>query len=83
MLDFLEKQTLFLIFLRIQTDPILTLQMKLTDHVPIREDEIETHSGIPDVPLSNITEKTTFSKEVQSIFDEQFITELKAHDLYE
>ena len=39
---------------RMQTDPNLCLRIKLTDHVPIREIEIETEAKAPDVSLSNI-----------------------------
>ena len=41
---------------RMQTDPNLTLQIKLTDHVLIREIEIETEAKAPNVSLSNFSE---------------------------
>ena len=66
-----------------QTDRNLTLQIKLTDHVPIREIEIEREAKAPNVSLSNISEVTPFSQELQSAIDEQFITQLKAHSLYD
>ena len=68
---------------RLQTDPNLTLQIKLTDHVPVREIEIETEAKAPNVSLSNITEVAPFSDELQPAVDEQFITQLKAHGLYD
>ena len=66
-----------------QTDPNLTLQIKLTDHVPVREIEIETEAKAPNVSLSNISEVAPFSEELQPAVDEQFITQLKAHGLYD
>ena len=66
-----------------QTDPNLTLQIKLTDHVPVREIEIETEAKARNVPLSNISEVAPFSEELQPAVDEQFITQLKAHGLYD
>ena len=58
---------------RMQTDPNLTLQIKLTDHVPTREIEIETEAKAPNVFLSNIGEIEPFSEEIQPAVDEQFI----------
>ena len=69
--------------LGMQTDPNLTLQIKLTDHVPIREIEIETEAKAPNVSLSNISEIAPFPEELQPAVDEQFITQLKAHGLYD
>ena len=66
-----------------QTDPNLTLQIKHTDHVPIHEMGIETQTKAPDVSLSNIKEIARFSEEPQPAVDEQFITQLKAHGLYD
>ena len=66
-----------------QTDPNLTLQIKLTDHFPIREIGIETEAKAPNVSLSNISEIAPFSEELQPAVDEQFITQLKAHGLYD
>ena len=66
-----------------QTDPNLTLQIKLTDHVPIREIEIETEAKSPNDSLSNISEDVPFSEELQPAVDEQLITQLKAHGLYD
>ena len=68
---------------RMQTAPNLTLQIKLTDHVPIREIEMETEAKAPNVSLSNISEVAPFSEELQPAVDEQFITHLKAHSLYD
>ena len=45
---------------RMQTDPNLTLQIKLTDHVPVRETEIETEAKAPNVSSSNISEIAPF-----------------------
>ena len=67
---------------RMQTDPHLTLQIKLTNHVPIRENEIEGEAKAPNVPLSSISEIAPFSKELQPAVDEQFITQSKANGLY-
>ena len=66
---------------RMQTDPNLTLQMKLTDHVPVREIEIDTEAEAPDVSLSNISQIAPFSEALHPTVDEQFITQLKAHGL--
>ena len=66
-----------------QTDPNLTLQIKLTDHVPVREIKIQTEAKAPNVPLSNISEVAPFSEELQPAVDEQFIIQLKAHGFYE
>ena len=72
---------------RMQTDPNLTLQTKLTDHVPVREIEKETEAKAPNVSSSNISEIAPFSEELQLAIDEQFITQLKTHfylyDLYD
>ena len=68
---------------RMKTGPNLTLQLKLTDHVPVRENEIETEAKAPNVSLSNIIEIAPFSEELQPASDEQFITQLKAHGLYD
>ena len=59
------------------------LQIKLTDHVPVRQIEIETETGAPNVFLSNIREVAPISEELQPAVDEQFITQLKAHGLYD
>ena len=80
---FPEKQTAADFISRMQTDPNLTLQIKLTDHVPIHEMEIETEAKAPNVSLSNINEIARFSEEPQPAVDEQFITQLKAHGLYD
>ena len=66
-----------------QTDPNLTLQIKLTDHVPIPEIEIETEAKAPNVSLSNNNEIARFAEEPQPAVDEQFITQLKAQGLYD
>ena len=66
-----------------QTDPNLTLQIRLTDHVPVREIGIETEAKAQNVSLSNISEVAPFSEELQPAADEQFITQLKAHGLYD
>ena len=68
---------------RMQTDPNLTLQIKLTDHVPIREIEIEMEAKAPKFSLSNISEIAPFSEEIQPAVDEQLVTQLKAHGLYD
>ena len=49
----------------------------------MREIEIETEAKAPNVSLSNISEVAPFSEELQPAVDEQFITQLKAHGLYE
>ena len=53
-----------------QTDPYLTLQINLTDLVPIREMEIETEAKTPNVSLSNISEITPFPEEVPPVVDD-------------
>ena len=68
---------------RMQTDPNLSLRIRLTDHVPIREIEIETEAKSPDVSISNIAEVNNFPDESQSTIDENFIAQLKAHGLYD
>ena len=68
---------------RMQTDLNLTLQIELTDHVPIREIEIETEATAPNVSSSNICEIAPFSEEMQPVVDEQFIAQLKTHGLYD
>ena len=67
---------------RMQTDLNLTLKEKLTDHVPIRESEVETEAKAPKVSLSNINEIAPFFEEPQPAVDVQFVTQLKAHGLY-
>ena len=57
-----------------QTNPNLTLQIKLTDHVPNREIEVETDAKPPNVFLSNISEIAPSSEELQPAVNEQFIT---------
>ena len=66
-----------------QTDPNLTLQIKLTDHVPNREIETEMEAKAPKFFLSNISETASFSEEIQLTVDEQFVTQLKAHGPYD
>ena len=63
---------------RMQTDPNLTIQIKLTDHVPEREIKIETEAKAPDVSLSNISEIEPFSQEIHPVVDEHLINQLKA-----
>ena len=66
-----------------QSVPNLTLQIKPTDHVPVRETKIETEAKAPDVCLSNISEFAPFSEEIQPAVDEHLITQLKALGLYD
>ena len=66
-----------------QADPNLTLPTKLTDHVPFHEIEIETEAKAPNASLSIISEIAPFSEELQLAVDEQFITQLTAHGLYD
>ena len=67
-----------------QTDPNLTLQIKLTDHVSIREIELETESKAPNASLLTVIEITPFSEEVQPGVHDQFIKhQLKAFGLYD
>ena len=68
---------------RMQTDLNLTLQIKLTDQVPFRGIEIETEAKALIVSLSNISEVAPFSQELQPTVNEQLITQLKAHGLYD
>ena len=66
-----------------QTGPNLTLQIKPTDYVPILEIEMQTERKAPKVSLSNISEITLLSEDIQHVFDEQFINQLKSHGLYD
>ena len=69
---------------RIQTDLTnLTLQIKLTDHVPVRKIERETKAKAPDVSLSNISEIEPFSEEIHPVVDEHLMNQLKALGLYD
>ena len=68
---------------RMQTDPNLTLQIKLTDHVPVREIEIETEAKAPDVSFSNISEIEPFSEKIHPVVDEHLLNQLKALGLYD
>ena len=61
-----------------QTDPNLTLQIKLTDHVPVREIEIETKAKTPEVSLSNVSGIAPFFEEIQPVVDEHLINQLKS-----
>ena len=45
---------------RVQTDPTLTLSLKLIDQIPIQEIEIETEAKDPDVALSDISSRQKF-----------------------
>ena len=63
---------------RMQTDPNLTLQIKLTNHVLVCEIKIETEAKAPDVSLSTINEIETFSEEIHLVVDEHLINQLKA-----
>ena len=67
---------------RMQTDPSLSIQIKLTDNVPIREIEIETAAKTPDVALSNIDDVNTFPNELPTL-DHHFLNQLKIHGLFE
>ena len=55
-----------------QTDPKLTLHIKLKDHVSVLEKEIGTETKSPDASLSNFIENTPFTEDLQPVFDEQF-----------
>ena len=66
---------------RMQTDPNLTLQTKPTDHVSVRETEIETRAKAPNLSLSTISEIEPFSEELPPAVDEQFIPQMQAHVL--
>jgi len=61
----------------------LTVQIKLTDHVPFREIEVETEAKAPDVCFSNFCEITKFPEEdIQLVVYDQFINQLKTHGLH-
>ena len=66
-----------------QTDPNLTLQKKLMDHIPVLEIEIETEAKAPEVSSSNISEVAPFSGEIHLVVDEHLINQLKALGLYD
>ena len=66
---------------RMHTDPSLSLQIKLKDHVLTLE--IETEAKAPVVSLSNIVEVTQFSDDLPNVVVKQFINQLKAHGFYD
>ena len=68
---------------RMQTDPSLTLSLKLTDRIPIKEIEIEKEAKAPDVALSNISSRQTFPEAIDDKADERLISQLKEFGLYE
>ena len=63
---------------RMQTDPKMTLHLKLTDYVPVRETETETETKAADVSLSIIFERMPFSERIQPVVGKQFVTQLMA-----
>ena len=68
---------------RMQTDPTLTLSLKLTDRIPIKEIEIATEAKSPDVALSNISDRAHFPESVDHQADDRLISQLKEFGLYE
>ena len=64
---------------RMQSDLNLTLQMKLTNHVPVREIDAKA----PDVSLSNISEITPLSEAIQPFLDKHLISQMKTLGLYD
>ena len=68
---------------RMQTDPSLSLQIKLTDRVPVKEIEIETAAKSPDVSLSNIESIQNFPDNTTELVDAQFLEQLRKHGLYD
>ena len=81
--DILGKENSDADFLsRMQTDANLTLQIKLTDHVPIREIEIETDGKSPR-SFSNICENAPFSEGIQPVVDEHLINQMKTLALFD
>ena len=64
-------------FSRMQTDPKLTIQIKITDNVPIREKEKETEAKAPNVSLLNFSYIKPFSEDKQPNDDEHFNNQLK------
>ena len=64
-------------------DPNLTWQIKHTGHVPIRENEKRTEAQAPHAFFPNTIENTLFSEEVQPVVDDHFISQLKAHGLFD
>ena len=63
--------------------PTLTLSLKLTDRLPIKEIEIETEAKSPDVTLSNISDRAHFPDSVDHQADDRLISQLKEFGLYE
>ena len=57
---------------RMQTDPSLSIKIKLTDHVPICAIEIETAAKTPDVALSNIDAVSSFPEELPALDEHCF-----------
>ena len=68
---------------RMQTDPNLTLQIKLTDLVPAREIEIESEAKAPDIFCSTIGEIAPFSEEIHPVVDEHLINQIKTLGLFD
>ena len=68
---------------RMQTDPTLTLSLKITDRIPIKEIEIETEAKSPDVALSNISDRAHFPESVDDQAFDRLISQLKEFGLYE
>ena len=66
-----------------QTDPSLSLQIKLADRVPVREIEFETAAKSPDVSLSNIESVQNFPDNTTEPVDAQFLEKLRKHVLYD
>ena len=65
-----------------QTHPSLSIQTKLTVHVPIREIEIETAAKTSHVALLNTDAVKNFLNELP-VLDENFQNQLKIHGLYD
>ena len=66
---------------RVQTDPSQTIQLKLTDRIPVKEIEIETVAKSPDVSLSCLeTFESLFSSNSSQI-GQNVISELKQKEI--
>ena len=59
---------------RIQTDPDQAIELKLTDHIPVKEIEIETMAKTPDVLMNAVED---FDHLFKVILDENVINQLK------
>ena len=65
-----------------QTDPTLTLSLKLTDRIPIQEIKIDTEANAPGVASSNFSSRRNSTEIIDDTADERLISQLKEIGLY-